>query len=846
MQDISANIQKNQILKVTAKSPVPVSTTKPTNKAGTGNVPKKLLSISAAQSPTIVQNKTMSEVTINFTRDTSDSNYDHTNVWVQYYKGSTNPVLVASGRSSPFDFLLESTGDTVRIYLQPVGTTGAVNDLSYAISTTLKLSGVVSAPPAPTITQNLVASPLGYQFTFTQVVLSAGTQDVIDSYKVYRNTSNSTSGATVIHTYKHDQSNAGASIVVVDSTPNGVQYYYWVSSVNTAGLESTLQAAQSGAVTPSTPITGVGPQAVLSPAQVTAAIDWGVGGTISSLTQGADVPVQGSFQFDVYAAPAGGLVDVCLAASGGTTGYVFRFEGRNGQAPYILRINGTGAGQYTILSTGPTNSSTLTGWHHVDVRIAGAQYDLFIDGKWTCSAVDTTYTPTGHLYYGYTGSTGMVIAPSSTIQKTTDNLPNGTSSWLPNANTAFAQGTQVVDSVSTVANTYASAYTGNSCSTPPCCVSWQVWIDSGKAIGVGLLASGGNTGYSFVLNGSNGSHIAYCEKVTNLSSGTTVAIGTNYTATNSGTQPPGWYDCHAFISDTGLINFYVNGKLAVTANDTTYTPNGTVKYWGGSSNSGKLGPAPAVRVGSTFLNGQGNLSTGTLNSFTYTSATASIKWTWSAFTLYAADGSSVSVAANAGGTNFTGLSSSTTYYFGFYVNVATGVCTVVKSDVSSGTAQFSAQFIQQTLNGDGNSSLYYNVAAATTSSGTGGGSGGGGGGGCFSPNTLLACGTPISEATPGQLVEVEKDNGDRVLRPVAKVLVHENYKSLMCDMGDGELVTPEHHLKTGDGWAEADTVFETSKDMWTGTVYDLQIQTEAEDEHNFVLQNGRVAHNKIF
>jgi hypothetical protein len=431
------------------------------------------------------------------------------------------------------------------------------------------------------------------------------------------------------------------------------------------------------------------------------------------------------------------------------------------------------------------------------------------------------------------------------IHKTSDNIPNGSSSWVPNANTAFAQGTQVVDNVTTVPASFASPQTGNSTTTPTGCLSFQIWITTAKAIGVGLMASGGNTGYSFVINGSSGSRIAYMEKVTNLTSGTTVSIGTNYSPVNSGAQPPAWYDCHVFFSDTGLMNFYVNGLLAVTAVDTTYTPTGVVKYWGGDATSGKIGPAPAQKVGSTFLNGQGNLSTGTLKAFTYSSTTTSVKWTWTAFTLYAADGSSISVAANSTGTTFSGLSSSTAYNFGFYVNVATGVCTAVKSDVTSGTGLFSAQLIQQTLNGDGNSSLYYNVSASTTASGSGGGSGGGGGGGCFSPNTRLACGTPISEVKPGQLVLVEKDNGERVLRPVDKVLVHEDYTSLMCDMGNDELVTPEHPMKIEGGWDDADVLFPTSSDMCTGTVYNLEIKTESDDEHNFVLANGHVAHNKL-
>lgn len=225
------------------------TSTSPVNTSGTGGVPKVLLSISAAQSPIKQQTYTDSEVTVNFTYDPSDTNFDHVNIWVSGYHGNANSVLVASGKTSPIDFILDSTGEAVVVYGQTVSPSGKTADISFALSAAVTLSGVVTAPPAPTISQSLTATPLGYQFSFNQVNLGS-TADVIDSYRVYRNTTNSFSGSTLQRTFRHDPTHLGA-IVFQDNVGANKTDYYWVTSVNTIGLESSATAAQSGAVTSS-------------------------------------------------------------------------------------------------------------------------------------------------------------------------------------------------------------------------------------------------------------------------------------------------------------------------------------------------------------------------------------------------------------------------------------------------------------------------------------------------------------------------------------------------------------------------------------------------------------------
>lgn len=132
---------------------------------------------------------------------------------------------------------------------------------------------------------------------------------------------------------------------------------------------------------------------------------------------------------------------------------------------------------------------------------------------------------------------------------------------------------------------------------------------------------------------------------------------------------------------------------------------------------------------------------------------------------------------------------------------------------------------------------------ATTSDGGGGGVPGGGGNTCFSGNTrVVTIGGPrrFDTMPPACTVAVHKADGQRVWRE-ATLIVHEAHKGDMCDMGLGELVTPGHMMKAGD-WVPAAILWD-ERVPFDGTVFNLHIDTEEEDEHNYILANGRVAHN---
>lgn len=104
-------------------------------------------------------------------------------------------------------------------------------------------------PPAPAITKVLNGTGTGFQFSFNQVTVPPGATNVISGYKVYRNISNFQPGATLIATYPHTPARPGP-IAHNDHliTSAGNNYYYWVTSVDTLGNESTPKAAQNAAV----------------------------------------------------------------------------------------------------------------------------------------------------------------------------------------------------------------------------------------------------------------------------------------------------------------------------------------------------------------------------------------------------------------------------------------------------------------------------------------------------------------------------------------------------------------------------------------------------------------------
>jgi len=127
------------------------------------------------------------------------------------------------------------------------------------------------------------------------------------------------------------------------------------------------------------------------------------------------------------------------------------------------------------------------------------------------------------------------------------------------------------------------------------------------------------------------------------------------------------------------------------------------------------------------------------------------------------------------------------------------------------------------------------VNTGGTDSGTSGGSGG-----CFSGNTEVR--TPDGNRRFDSLRA-----GDQVITregvlPIRKVLIHDFESTTMLHMGDGELVTRDHLILTERGWLPA-AVRWRDVAAFKGKVYNLEIETEREEERNYLLANGVFAHN---
>jgi hypothetical protein len=129
---------------------------------------------------------------------------------------------------------------------QPLNVAGSVVN---AIAPATILPQVIQTVPAPTISSPLAATPTGYTFSFLQVRLPLSATNTINSYKIYRNTTNDSASATVIQSMPHHPANVGVPVVVQDAVTNGLIRFYFVSAINISGVESTLTPAQSGVVT---------------------------------------------------------------------------------------------------------------------------------------------------------------------------------------------------------------------------------------------------------------------------------------------------------------------------------------------------------------------------------------------------------------------------------------------------------------------------------------------------------------------------------------------------------------------------------------------------------------------
>ena len=206
------------------------------------DAPQQVTGVTATESPYRAKDGSLlSLVAVDFTPVTGDRNFDHVIIWFQNYNGSSNWQAITQGSQSPLSFLCDTTGEIVTIKVQAISSDGVAAPFDAAPTTTVLLDGVASAPPSPSIAQQTIATPVGFQFSFNyETGLIA---DTIQGYWIYASNTNNVNSALRLKYVLHSAQNAG--VYTFQETVNpGTTRYYWVSAVNTSSLESPLQPAQ--------------------------------------------------------------------------------------------------------------------------------------------------------------------------------------------------------------------------------------------------------------------------------------------------------------------------------------------------------------------------------------------------------------------------------------------------------------------------------------------------------------------------------------------------------------------------------------------------------------------------
>jgi Putative phage tail protein/PA14 domain len=547
--------------------------------------------------------------------------------------------------------------------------------------------------------------------------------------------------------------------------------------------------------------------------------------------------------------------------------------GLNSDDGSTLYIGGTNVGinELGISRASTANLTYSTGSSATVLLTKGVYYPVVVEWKNGASGYALQLMWTTPTFYGSGGVTQLI--PSANLSTSSTSITGNLSGswWNGTTGLYYPSGTGLVDPANTtlygpptsggginVANTIA-VVTGTQTS-PQISPNSQVgpgWIvgqaySAAGIVDIFLAAGGGASPVGYTVRCDFRSGFAPCIFLTNVnlntSFGTQIATGTNNAAAITG-----WVNFAIYTGAAGYIGLWINGNLACQVTDTTYLVGNSgrqIWYFYEVSSTAKIAPAPnASGAGSSGLTKQGSIANAAQNStFSYTSTTTSITWTWTAFSIYCPDGSTISIPASTSGTQLvtTGLSASSTYYFSFYVTLATKAV----SDIS-GTAALTQQQVVQTVNGDGNTPIVLNITASTPASGSGGGSGTGGGKSCFSPNTKVK--TQRGDVAVSALITgVDKVLTARGSWKTIEFVTCLDHNGPMLDMGDEELSTLSHLTLDKQDWVTMQTLNRFPTVQYDGTIHNIHVETELDDdgtepntEHSYTLSNGLTVHNVL-
>lgn len=232
--------------------------------------------------------------------------------------------------------------------------------------------------------------------------------------------------------------------------------------------------------------------------------------------------------------------------------------------------------------------------------------------------------------------------------------------------------------------------------------------------------------------------------------------------------------------------------------------------------------------------------------FTFATTTTSITLTWSTFNLYRPDGSIQAMAPSpTGGIVISGLSPSTQYFiYPYYDEINQVIAFAAQGSGSPGYAYTAkSPTAAQTQNLTTHVPLAAgSISITTPATGTGGGTGGGGN--CFTGETLVK--TPQGwvpfEQLPSPAI-IANETG----RHVAELVIHENCHEPVIQLPEGGRVNLIHGIRAASGeYIRASDLFPYApRQMFHGTLYNLHVCSEREEDHHFIVAPGVVAHNVL-
>ncbi len=242
----------------------------------TPGTPQQVTGVAATESPWKTPNGVIySLVEVSFTPAVGDTYFQGVNIYFTGYNGSFIPQLMSSATQSPASFLCETTHETVTVTVVAVGSEGYDASFSLAPTASVTLNGAWNPPAPPSIAQGQTAldGNIGWQFTFN--VIGGLEADQIQCYRVYHSESN-VAPSNYFRTIPQPISNSGQEVV---QETTGDILFYWVSAVNSVGLESTLVPVPFVYIDPGTPPPNVNP-IVTTPKSSSPTVllnGWGVG-----------------------------------------------------------------------------------------------------------------------------------------------------------------------------------------------------------------------------------------------------------------------------------------------------------------------------------------------------------------------------------------------------------------------------------------------------------------------------------------------------------------------------------------------------------------------------------------